>query len=92
MAQQQIMEGTPQQLAALLGKLPPRKRYRIVELETLDSADIPAPKTAVNAGMIATLQEIAERGKGRRHTDGSQTDSMLREGRAGAMWGDKADE
>jgi len=89
---QQIMEGTPQQLMAALGKLSPRKRYRIVELETLDSADIPAPKTPVNAGMIAALQEISERGKGQRHTDGSQTDSILREGRAGAMWGDKPDE
>jgi hypothetical protein len=40
-----------------------------------------------NEGMLAALQEIAERQKGRRQTDGSETDRMLREGRAGAMWG-----
>ena len=38
-------------------------------------------------GMLAALREIAERQKGRRYTDGSETDRMMREGRAGAMWG-----
>lgn len=87
---QQIMEGTPQQLMAALGKLSPRKRYRIVELEATDAPE--ASASAPNTRMIAALQEIAERRKGQRYTDGSQTDSMLREGRAGAMWEDKQDE
>ena len=45
------------------------------------------PIVRPNEGMIATLQEIAERQKTRRHTDGSGTNRMLREARAGAMWG-----
>jgi hypothetical protein len=40
-----------------------------------------------NEGMLAALREIAERQQGRRPTDGSDTDRVLREGRAGAMWG-----
>jgi len=40
-----------------------------------------------NEGMLTVLRDIAERQKGRGHTDGSTTDAMLREGRAGAMWG-----
>jgi len=40
-----------------------------------------------NTGMLAALQEIAERQKGRPHTDGSNTDKLLREARSGAMWG-----
>lgn len=83
MAHQQIFEGTPAQLAGLLGNLSSGKRYRLMEVEEPQSAEEPAP----NQGMIAALQEIAERQKGRRYTDGSQTERMLREGRAGAMWG-----
>lgn len=45
------------------------------------------PASKANEGMIAVLREIAERQKGRRHTDGSATDDLLREARAGAMWG-----
>lgn len=40
-----------------------------------------------NAGMLEALFEIAGRQKGCRHTDGSQTERILREGRSGAMWG-----
>jgi hypothetical protein len=36
---------------------------------------------------LAALAEIASRQEGRRHTDGSQTEQIIREGRAGAMYG-----
>ena len=47
----------------------------------------PTPQPGPNEGMLAALREIAERQKGRRHTDASDTDQMLREARAGGMWG-----
>lgn len=37
-------------------------------------------------GMLAALRLIAERQNDRRYTDGTETDRLLREGRAGAMW------
>lgn len=40
-----------------------------------------------NEGMLAALRTITERQKGQRYTDSSDTDRMLREGRAGVMWG-----
>ncbi|MCW3097083.1 MAG: hypothetical protein JWL77_2701 [Chthonomonadaceae bacterium] len=45
------------------------------------------PQARPNEGMLAALRMIAERQKGQRYTDASDTDRMLREGRAGAMWG-----
>ena len=45
------------------------------------------PQTTPNEGMLAALRTIAERQKGQCYTDSSDTDRMLREGRAGAMWG-----
>lgn len=39
-----------------------------------------------NEKALAALREIARRQEGRRHTDGSQTERILREGRAGAMY------
>ena len=53
----------------------------------LDQNVAATPTVRANEGMIAVLREIAERQKGRRFTDGSTTEEMLREGRAGAMWG-----
>jgi hypothetical protein len=50
--------------------------------------DVEAPPEAKpNEGMLAALRLIAERQYGQRYTDASDTDRMLREGRAGAMWG-----
>ena len=44
-----------------------------------------------NSRMLAALDEIARRQEGRRHTDGSQTDRFIREGRAGKMYGPDPD-
>jgi hypothetical protein len=58
----------------------------------LDRTGAEARQGVPNEGMLAALREIAARQHGRRHTDGSETDRMLREGRTGAMWGDESTE
>jgi len=40
-----------------------------------------------NEEALATLRDIAKLKEGMSETDGSQTDQMLRDGRAGAMYG-----
>ena len=40
-----------------------------------------------NTGMLAALAEIAELNKGLPHSDGSDTQRLLREARSGAMYG-----
>ncbi|MGO8671486.1 MAG: hypothetical protein ACLQVD_09015 [Capsulimonadaceae bacterium] len=54
----------------------------------LDQPAEATPASRSNEGMIAVLRGIAERQKGRRHTDASTTDVLLREARGGAMWGE----
>jgi Flp pilus assembly protein CpaB len=41
-----------------------------------------------NERMLAVMRRIAERQKGRPYTDGTDTLRLLREARAGAMYGD----
>lgn len=45
------------------------------------------PPFPPNEGMLAALAEIAELNKGRPFSDGSNTQRLLREARAGAMYG-----
>jgi hypothetical protein len=54
---------------------------------SVNRADDEAPKVVPNEKALAALREIARRQEGRRHTDGSQTERIIREGRAGAMYG-----
>ena len=91
---QMIHKGTPQQLAAWLGQFPNEKRYRVLveEEPEADEEDSSSLQTTPNAGMLAALREIAERQKGQRYTDGSETDRLLREAHAGAMWDCEASE
>ena len=51
---QHIHEGTPQQLAAWLGKLPNEKRYRVlVEEEPIDeAAPLPDPENAASIALL----------------------------------------
>ena len=63
--------------------LNPGERVQVQLERELD----PVQSTRANEGMLAALREIAERQKGRRYTDPSDTNKMLREGRAGVMWG-----
>ena len=43
-----------------------------------------------NEKALAALRQIAQMQEGMRHTDGSQTDRLIREGRAGGMYRDDA--
>jgi hypothetical protein len=54
-----------------------------VDIEDDQPYLIPAP----NNEALALLEEIAARQTGRRHTDPSQTDEIIRKGRSGAMYG-----
>jgi hypothetical protein len=47
---------------------------------------------APNEKAIAALCQITQMQKGMRHTDGSQTERLIREGRDGAMYGDDVTE
>ncbi len=58
---------------------------QIVEIDLLDDSN--SPDEFSGDAMLATLHEIARRQAGRRHTDGSQTDAIIREGRNGDMYG-----
>jgi hypothetical protein len=56
---------------------------------SIDVAQVPTP----NEKGLAIMRAITERHKGRPHTDGSNTLRLLREARAGAMYGyDPTDE
>lgn len=52
---------------------------------TVRRPDTEVAPTANERG-LAALREISRRQQGRRHTDGSQTDQIIREGRAGMMY------
>ena len=43
-----------------------------------------------NEKALAALRQIAQMQEGMRHTDGSQTERLIREGRAGGMYSDDA--
>jgi hypothetical protein len=45
-----------------------------------------------NERALTVLNEIARRQEGRRHTDGSQTEQIIRAGRSGPMYGHDATE
>lgn len=60
-------------------------------VESVDQNEI--RETAVfppNEKALAALRQIARMQEGMRHTDGSQTDRLIREGRAGGMYRDDA--
>ena len=54
----------------------------------IDPEVMPSVPPKPNEKALSALQEIARRQQGRRHTDGSQTEELLRSGRTGAMYGD----
>lgn len=58
-----------------------------IDQVSIDQDAVLPPQTGPNEKALRALREIARRQKGRRHTDGSQTDQLLRDGRAGAMYG-----
>lgn len=63
----------------------------VIELEEVDgevvSDDAPEAAPTPNYAMLEALRKIAERSKDMPYTSGEDTQRILREGRAGAMWG-----
>jgi hypothetical protein len=89
MAQPQILEGIWEEIlthnaAQLAGRMV--KIYFDAE----DERD--APTFPPNEKALAALRQIAKMKEGMRETDGSQTDRIIREGRAGGMYSDDATE
>ncbi len=82
MVQAQTFEGTPEQLATLLRRLPSTQRYRIT-VTPEENAPV-----APNEQALAMLRDIARMKEGMQETDGAETDRLLREARAGVMYGD----
>src|SRR5690348_5082832 len=88
--EQEIIEGTGAELAEQL-RQPERadRRFRLVPLSDEAGAatrDV-TPPAAVNEQALSVMRQIAERHKGRRTTDDSNTMRLLREARAGAAYG-----
>lgn len=75
----QILEGTWEDILRHADELVGRQ----VRLTILPEQDQPVP----NERALAALREIAERQKGQRHTSGENTQAMLRQARAGGMYG-----
>ena len=83
---QQVLEGTWEEIALHAPELAGKQLKLIVEAELKDITDIPIVGPP-NEGMLAALREITERQKGRRETSGEDTQRIVREGRAGGMYG-----
>lgn len=81
MAQPQVYEGTPEQLVKHLNRLPTTNKYKMTV--TQEEAIAIAP----NGQALAMLHDIARMKETMKETDGSETDRLLREARAGAMYG-----
>lgn len=86
MARAQMYEGTPAQLIKHLNRLPDAVKYKMTV--TPNEATAVAP----NRRALAMLRDIARLKENMKETDGSETDRLLREARAGAMYGDSAAE
>ena len=61
-------------------------------VEKLVEEHVPAQTVSPNEKALRALDEIARRQIGQRPTDGSQTERIIREGRAGAMYGEHTSE
>ena len=81
----QVYEGTWEEiLARNAAELVGRKVKIYVEAET----ESETPAFPPNVKALAALRQIAKMQEGMRHTDGSQTDRIIREGRDGDMYRD----
>ena len=70
----------PQEVQA---QLEPGQKLQVQIDPEIQLSVLPKP----NEKALSALKEITRRQKGRRHTDGSETDELLRSGRAGTMYG-----
>ena len=85
-----VLEGTWEEIAARAGELTGKRLKVIVEQEEPEAAEQPnigPPNLGPpNEKMLAALQEIAERQKGRPYTEGNSVE-IIRYGRSGPMYG-----
>lgn len=80
---QQIIEGTWEEILSRNGTLLRGKRVKVyIESEEEEESRV----FLQNEKALSALEEVAKRQQGRRHTDGSQTERIIREGRAGGMY------
>lgn len=57
-------------------------------IESADQSGISTAAFPPNENALAAFRLIAKMQEGMRHTDGSQTDRLIREGRSGGMYSD----
>jgi len=76
---EQVLEGTWEEVAEHANELAGR-RVRLIIIEESDQ-----PKQ--NQAMIEALRKVKERTKAMSVSSGDQTLTIIREGRAGKMWG-----
>ena len=87
MTQPQVLEGTWEEiLARNAAQLAGRKVKIYVEADE----DMDTPAFPPNEKALAALRQIARMQEGMRHTDGSQTERIIREGRDRGMYRDDA--
>ena len=77
MAQAHVYQGTPEQLVKHLNRLPNTSKYTMTVTPEEATFTPPSEQT------ISVLRDIARM----KETDGLETDRLLREARAGAMYG-----
>ena len=92
----QVLEGTWEEIAARADELAGKRLRVIVEtdaLEAVESLNVGPPNIGPpnvgppNEQALAILALIAERQQGRRETSGEDTQRLIREGRAGGVYG-----
>jgi hypothetical protein len=86
--QEQTLQGTWKEVLRQAEALDPEQEVRLTivtegEEATNGSGALPRP----NEAALAALREIAKRQEGRRETSAEDTDRLLREARAGGMYG-----
>ncbi len=87
----QVLEGTWEEIAAHAEELAGKRLRVIVETdapEAVEQPNVGPPNMGPpNEQALAILALIAERQQGRRETSGEDTQRLIREGRAGGMYG-----
>ena len=86
--EEEVIEGTGAELAEQL-RLPDRaeRRFRVVPVQEKATEKAPMLNVAPNEKALAALRQIAENQKDRPYSAGSDTQRLIREARAGAMYG-----
>lgn len=85
MTQPQVLEGQWEEILSRNGAQLAGRRVRVyIEPDETDSASLVFPP---NEQALAMLRDLVKLQEGMKETDGSQTDRLLREARAGGLYG-----